>query len=1298
MIVNIKQKTCKLPLLSTVHPPCLPISQITACADTGSHKILLRETDASLAKLAVRPATKPLVVQFADGNTALSTGTASIALPATNIDLPVHVFPDKALQQSLFGINDITNKGYDVTFSHDGLAIQYAGAPIYYSPKLPTDMGWTLPLLHPAEPSTLAPANAVISLPSDKSFVEFMHATFGSPAVSTFLRALRLQWLDTIPRLTAALVSAHRPNSLATALGHLDQKRQGLDSTTKTRSIVPNIPVNSLPNPVALSPSNDDCRDPMDPDDEDPYDPGRPPELYCKLVTAADIDASGRFPVASARKHEYMLLSYFKGYVHVEPLHNRHHTSYIDAYQRTLDHWKQYGSIPAIFRLDNETSTQLESFIATFATFTYFPPGNHRANRAERAIRTWKNHFIATLATMSPTFPMKQWDQLIPIAEITLNCLLPWHPDPTISAYHGLTGSKFDFRAHPLGPAGTAVLIHDKPDNRGTWQVHGTPGYYLGPSMAHYRTHRCLSKHTGRERYADTVAWFPENLTPPTKLTATELLHAAILDLRAHLKRHLKTDNTSDASKLIPSLVADIEDLSLIYNPALPDPALEQRVTSFSLPAIVTPVPLSVSNPSPPPLPDPIVLDLQRPNTPLSSSAPPTVPAPPYHHSYRTRSRTVADRSTTIPPVPAFIVHLSEENDALGSTSSHDSLHDYIHAWATFISTTNPIRSSTISHLSPANASSVESNVSIDLAQPAVPPTLNLDTTGAPLRYKTAKKGPNKDSWQTAEDTEISRLLDTPVMYARHPHEQPADRRQDTTYYNPQVKEKIVDNEKTYRIRGTIGGDRINYTGITKANTAALPVVKMLLQSVVSDDAQFMTIDIKDFYLNTALPRSEWMRIPVRFLSDTILDKHNLRPFIHNGAILFEVVRSLYGLPHAGKISQDELISHLAQHGYHQTSTPCLFRHTDNGITFTLVVDDFGVKFRHKASVQHLIDILQLRYQLTTKWNATKYLGITLRFDPVQRLVGLSLPGYVAKALTRFPCPVHNANSPSIYVPPNFGATTQAPTRDTSPPLSPTEKTEIQAICGAFLYYSIAVDPTGYPAVTALSCEQSHPTQQTRAAADRLLAYYRKFPNNELLLRACKMRLHQQADGSYLSRNGSRSVAGGISYLSNDDPTEVNGAIHVMSTVISTVMSSVGETEYVACFLTGQHGAGFRQVLEDLGYPQPPTYILTDNKCAEGIANNTIKPKRTKSIEMQYHWIRDRVARQQFIVEWRKGEHNLADFFTKALPVHVHQSFMPLLVRIPDANPGLPTPAMPAPSRTCTPNPLLEKKGCVNSS
>ena len=86
---------------------------------------------------------------------------------------------------------------------------------------------WILPLQRP-----LANANAVLSLPSDKKFVHFSHASFGSPSISTFLRALRKGYLSTLPQLTSALICNHIPNTEANAMGHLDRKRQGLDSTT----------------------------------------------------------------------------------------------------------------------------------------------------------------------------------------------------------------------------------------------------------------------------------------------------------------------------------------------------------------------------------------------------------------------------------------------------------------------------------------------------------------------------------------------------------------------------------------------------------------------------------------------------------------------------------------------------------------------------------------------------------------------------------------------------------------------------------------------------------------------------------------------------------------------------------------------------------------------------------------------------------------------------------------------------------------------------------------------------------
>jgi hypothetical protein len=47
--------------------------------------------------------------------------------------------------------------------------------------------------------------------------------------------------------------------------------------------------------------------------------------------------------------------------------------------------------------------------------------------------------------------------------------------------------------------------------------------------------------------------------------------------------------------------------------------------------------------------------------------------------------------------------------------------------------------------------------------------------------------------------------------------------------------------------------------------------------------------------------------------------------------------------------------------------------------------------------------------------------------------------------------------------------------------------------------------------------------------------------------------------------------------------------------------------------------------LEELGHPQPPTAIQTDNECANGIANDTVKQRRSKAMDMRFYWIRNRI-------------------------------------------------------------------------
>ncbi len=143
-----------------------------------------------------------------------------------------------------------------------------------------------------------------------------------------------------------------------------------------------------------------------------------------------------------------------------------------------------------------------------------------------------------------------------------------------------------------------------------------------------------------------------------------------------------------------------------------------------------------------------------------------------------------------------------------------------------------------------------------------------------------------------------------------------------------------------------------------------------------------------------------------------------------------------------------------------------------------------------------------------------------------------------------------------------------------------------------------------------------------------------------------------------------RSRAGGYFYLSDRslDPTKaptatptMNGAVHVLSHKLRNVLASAAEAEVGALFENGQEAVAIRNTLIDMGHKQDSTPIKTDNSTASGFANNTIKQRKSKSMDMLYYWIRDRCHLKQFIVYWRPGADNLADYFTKHHPASHHR-------------------------------------------
>ena len=109
-------------------------------------------------------------------------------------------------------------------------------------------------------------------------------------------------------------------------------------------------------------------------------------------------------------------------------------------------------------------------------------------------------------------------------------------------------------------------------------------------------------------------------------------------------------------------------------------------------------------------------------------------------------------------------------------------------------------------------------------------------------------------------------------------------------------------------------------------------------------------------------------------------------------------------------------------------------------------------------------------------------------------------------------------------------------------------------------------------------------------------------------------------------------------------------------------MSSAAEAELGAIYLNAREAVYIHQILIKMGHLQPGTPIQMDNSTAEGVINNTIQPKRTKAMDMRYHWLRDREAQGQLRIHWKSGKTNLADYFTKHHPplhhVNIRASFL----------------------------------------
>ena len=194
------------------------------------------------------------------------------------------------------------------------------------------------------------------------------------------------------------------------------------------------------------------------------------------------------------------------------------------------------------------------------------------------------------------------------------------------------------------------------------------------------------------------------------------------------------------------------------------------------------------------------------------------------------------------------------------------------------------------------------------------------------------------DVWKDTEVTQTVRFLTHEEIAAI-----PGDR---IITYATIVVDYRKQKDDPNQVRITIGDKLLKYDQELIVRTADLTTSNIRWNGTISaEGARYMCSDISGFYLETPLPKFEYMKMSMRDILQAFRDLYGLDAMAKDGFIYMCIQKGMYGLPAAGILANKLLKSRLAKKWYFELPhTPGPRKHVSPPISFTLVVDGFGIK------------------------------------------------------------------------------------------------------------------------------------------------------------------------------------------------------------------------------------------------------------------------------------------------------------------------------------------------------------------
>jgi hypothetical protein len=426
------------------------------------------------------------------------------------------------LHSTLVSVPKLADAGFTTVFSKKGAAIYddhnttitADKPPVLEADRCNLTGLWKLPL-HPEgiaankEPPHDEAINIIFDLPSASQNFFWYHTAAGFPPKETFIKAVRNGNYATWPKLTVRLIHKYMPDLDETAKWHLKGQRQGV-RLTKQKAFKKMIEVEEA-RIKNKGESSSFC-------------PLPPIKLNDIFVHVEDLNEeihtnqTGAFPHTSQRGNCYIMVAIHldMNYIFAKPMKNETEGEMIRVYQKILNRMKAAGLGLRKQVFHNKCSAAMKACIKENGmNYKLIPPGQHRHNQAERAIQTFKAHFISILAGVDNKLPLLFWCHLLKPTELTLNLLRQSRVAPKILAFTHVHGTH-DYMQKPFAPIGCAVQMHIKHNDRLSWDTRLKPGFNLGTSMEHHQCFRVYVTRTRATRISDTIVFKHQYITSPT--------------------------------------------------------------------------------------------------------------------------------------------------------------------------------------------------------------------------------------------------------------------------------------------------------------------------------------------------------------------------------------------------------------------------------------------------------------------------------------------------------------------------------------------------------------------------------------------------------------------------------------------------------------------------------------------------------------------------------------------------------------------------------------------------------------